>query len=186
MPRTERYMRHAVLFGLATTALISTGCASVYHTEVDGGFSDAPIRAAAGLPLQVDGMVGGQQGAPLAQAVAAAMPTSISGATVQYVPCEEYTECPGDHLVWTFGPPAARPASAHPPALSTNLNWIGPYRPAPNNVAVKLALFEGNNVVASTSGQVDASSPSDPAFQALIAAMTQSVLSGPGLLNWIY
>ncbi len=171
-------MRAACAAGL----LAMTGCASVYHVENDEAFSSAPLTAGTPVPLQVDGVVGGMQGEPLAQAVAAAMPP-VGGPNVQYAPCEAYTECPGDHLVWTFGPPAWRPASAYPPAISRNIDWIGNYRPAPNNIAAKLALFENGQVVGSASGQVDADSPSDPAFQAMVASMTRQVLSGPGFLD---
>ncbi len=171
--------------GIAAGALASTGCASVYHESASQDFSAAPLAAPGGLPLQVDGTVGTLRGAALAQAVAQAMPASAGGGDVHYAPCEAYSECPGDHLVWTFGPPAARPASAYPPAIARNIDWIGDYRPSPNNVTAKLALIENGNVVASASGQVDASSPSDPAFQALVAAMTRSVLSGPGIASWI-
>jgi hypothetical protein len=85
--------------------------------------------------------------------------------------------------VWTFGPADWRPASAHPPALSTNVNWFGDFRPATNNVTAKLALFQGGTVVASTSGQVHASGPDDPAFQSLIASMSSQVLSGPDIFD---
>jgi hypothetical protein len=174
---------------LAATCLCLTltGC-GVYNSSAGGGFSTSSLTAAgsgAGIPFQVDGKVGGIQGAPLAAAVGGAMPTSVAGATVHYAACEPYTECAGDHLVWTFGPPDARPASSHPPALGTNLNWFGSYEPAANNVTVKLALFQGGNVVASVSGQTDADSPNDPAFQALIAGMSQSVLSGPDIFDEI-
>jgi hypothetical protein len=161
-------MRAAVLFALASVALAATGCAPVYHTEIDGGFAQAPLTSPKGAALQVDGVVGGIEGEPLAQAVAAAMPSDVGGASFQY------------HLVWTFGPPAARPASAYPPAISRNIDWIGDYRPAPNNITAKLAVFENGDVVATTAGQVDANGPDDPAFKALIAAMTRAVLSRAG------
>jgi hypothetical protein len=67
--------------------------------------------------------------------------------------------------------------------VGTNLNWIGGYEPAANNVAVKVALFQGGNVVASVSGQTEADSPTDPAFQSLIANMAATVLSGPDILD---
>ncbi len=183
MFRPHGLMRAAVLFALASVALAATGCAPVYHTEIDGGFAQAPLTSPKGAALQVDGVVGGIEGEPLAQAVAAAMPSDVGGASFQYAPCEAYTECPGDHLVWTFGPPAARPASAYPPAISRNIDWIGDYRPAPNNITAKLAVFENGDVVATTAGQVDANGPDDPAFKALIAAMTRAVLSRPGWFN---
>jgi hypothetical protein len=161
------------------------GC-SVYQTDISGSFSEAALTtpgAAAGIPVQVDGKVGGVQGAPLATAVAAAMPTTVADAAVHYAPCAAYTECAGDHVVWTFGPPAARPTSAYPPFAAYNLNWLWGYQPAPNNVTVKVAVFQGGQVVSSASGQVDADNPGDPAFQALIADMSQAVLSSPGWFN---
>ncbi|HTJ64020.1 MAG TPA: hypothetical protein VL899_09425 [Alphaproteobacteria bacterium] len=180
MSRLRTYAT-ALSFGAFALAL---GACSTYNTATTGGFSDAALVAQTkGVPVQVDGSVGGVHGAPLATAVAAAMPTMVGGKSLQYAPCEPNTECAGDHLVWTFGPADWRPASAHPPALATNVNWFGDVRPAPNNVAVKLALFQGGTVVASTSGQVDVNNPDDPAFKALIATMTDEVLSGPDWLD---
>ncbi len=173
-------------FLLASVLLPLAGC-STYHSSAGGGFSDASLKnvgSSAGIPFQVDGKVGATQGAPLAAAVATAMPASVAGTTVHYTACEPYTECAGDHLVWTFGPPAARPASAYPPAAAYNLHWFG-YEPAANNVTVKVALFQGGNLVASASGQTNADSPNDPAFQSLIAGMSASVLSGPDVLDWL-
>jgi hypothetical protein len=166
---------------IATTFVLAlclplAGCAT-YHTQTGNDFSGA--RLATGIPFQVDGKVGSVQGTPLAAAVGAAMPASVGGSEFRYAACDAYTECPGDHLVWTFGPPAARPRSAYPPAIAVNLNWIGNYEPSPNNVTAKVALFQGGNVVASAAGQVDASDPSDPAFQAMIGQMSHAVLSGP-------
>jgi hypothetical protein len=172
---------------LASLLLPLAGC-STYHTTAGGGFSNASLTAAgsgSGIPFQVDGKVGNTQGAPLAAAVATAMPASVGGAAVHYAACEAYTECAGDHLVWTFGPPSARPVSAYPPAAAYNLHWFGNYEPAPNNVTVKVALFQGGNVVASTSGQTNADSPNDPAFQSLIAEMSGAVLSGPDVFDRI-
>lgn len=186
MFRPHGLMRAAVLFALASVALAATGCAPVYHTEIDGGFAQAPLTSPKGAALQVDGVVGGIEGEPLAQAVAAAMPSDVGGASFQYAPCEAYTECPGDHLVWTFGPPAARPTSAYPPALGTNVNWVGTWTPAPTNVTVKVALFQNGNVVSSAAGQVDAASPDDPAFKSLIASMTSTVLSPSYWPGWIF
>jgi hypothetical protein len=173
------------LLAAAGLCLTLAGC-SVYHTSAGGGFSGTDLTAAGtgpGIPLQVDGKVGGIQGAPLAAAVSSAMPASVAGTAVHYAACEPYTECAGDHIVWTFGPPDARPTSAYPPALGRNFNWFGDYQPAPNNVAVTVALFQGGNVVASTSGQTNADSPNDPAFQSLIAQMSASVLSGPDFFD---
>ncbi len=163
------------------------GCAT-YHTQAGSGFSSAALTAAGakgGLPFQVDGKVGGVQGAPLSTAVGAAMPASVGGTEFHYAACDAYTECAGDHLVWTFGPPAARPRSAYPPAMAVNLNLIGGYEPSPNNVTAKVALFQGGNVVASAAGQTDARDPSDPAFQAMISQMSHAVLSGPDAFDWI-
>jgi hypothetical protein len=172
--------------GLAILCLAMTGCSgSVYHAESYGGFSKAALEAQAGaegLQIQVDGSVGAVRGAPLAGAVAAAMPANLNGAPIRYTPCEAYSECPGDHLVWTFGPPAARPASAYPPAIAMNINWVGTYRPDPNNVTIKAALFQNGEVVSTAAGQVDGSAPDDPAFQATIRRIAYDVLSGPGLL----
>ncbi len=173
------------LLAAAGLCLTLAGC-STYHSSAGGGFSTADLTAAgagSGIPIQVDGKVGAVQGAPLAAAVSSAMPASVAGTAVHYAACEPYTECAGDHLVWTFGPPDARPASAYPPALGTNLNWFGDYRPAPNNVTVKVALFQGGNVVASASGQTKADTPNDPAFQGLIAALSADVLSGPDVFD---
>jgi hypothetical protein len=177
---------HSLRSGLAVLCLAMTGCSgSVYHVESYGGFSTAALEAQAGgdgLQIQVDGSVGAARGAPLAAAVAAAMPASVNGASIRYTPCEAYSECPGDHLVWTFGPPAARPASAYPPAIAMNVNWAGTYRPDPNDVTIKAALFQNGEVVSTAAGQVDALAPDDPAFQATIRRMASDVLSGPGLL----
>lgn len=177
--------RSVNVLAAAGLCLMLAGC-STYHSSAGGGFSTSGLTAAGsgpGIPFQVDGMVGSVQGAPLAAAVATAMPATVAGTPVHYGACEPFTECAGDHLVWTFGPPDARPASAYPPALGTNLNWFGHYQPAPNNVTVKVALFQGGNVVASTSGQTNADSPNDPAFQALIADMAATVLSGPDVFD---
>jgi len=170
----------------AGLCLMLAGC-GVYHTSTGGGFSASALTeagAGSGIPFQVDGKVGGVQGAPLAAAVATAMPATVAGTPVHYGACDPFTECAGNHLVWTFGPPAARPTSAYPAALGRNLNWFGDYEPASNNVSVKVALFQGGNVVASASGQTSADSPNDPAFQALIADMAASVLSGPDVFDW--
>jgi hypothetical protein len=80
---TVRFARPAALAGLIAIAIASGGCASVYHTEISDGFSAKPLTPAGGLPLQVNGVVGGQRGAPLAQAVADAMPASVGGVAVQ-------------------------------------------------------------------------------------------------------
>ena len=173
------------LLAAAGLCLTLAGC-STYHSSAGGGFSGTELTAAGtatGIPFQVDGKVGDIQGAPLAAAVNSAMTASVAGTAVHYAACEPYTECAGDHLVWTFGPPDARPTSAYPPALGRNLNWFGDYQPAPNNVTVKVALFQGSNVVASASGQTNADSPNDPAFQSLIANMSASVLSGPDFFD---
>jgi hypothetical protein len=180
------HTRLAVSLTLAAICLPLAGCAT-YHPAAGNGFSGkrlAEAGTAGGIQIQVDGKVGGVQGAPLAAAVSGAMPGTVAGTAVHYVACEPYTECPGDHLVFTFGPPAARPANAYPLSLATNVNWLG-YHPAPNNVTVKLALFQGGNPVASISGQTNADSPNDPAFQSLIASMSRSVLSGPDAFDWI-
>src|SRR5579859_1593467 len=127
--------------------LTAAGC-STYQSGVSGNFSSERLTTAGsgpGIALQVDGSVGGVRGAQLATAVASALPATVEGTAVHYAACEPYTECAGDHLVWTFGPPAARPASAYPPALGTNLNWFGSYEPSPTNVTVKVALFQGGN-----------------------------------------
>jgi len=182
MSRTNIFSLTVKLLSAASLIIALAGCSS-YHTQVTGGFSDSALAAHGALPIQVDGKVGGVQGAPLAAAVAAAMPSSVDGVKLQYAQCEAYTECAGDHLVWTFGPPEARPSSVHPPALSYNVNLIGPYEPAPNNVAVKVALFQGGHLVASASGQVDANNPDDPAFKSLIDEMSAQVLEGPDWLD---
>jgi hypothetical protein len=182
----DRKISSGLRAGLAVLCLAMTGCSgSVYHVESYGGFSNAALEAQSrteGLQIQVDGSVGAVRGAPLAAAVATAMPTSVNGAPIRYAPCEAFSECPGDHLVWIFGPPAARPASAYPPAIAMNINWVGTYRPDPNNVTIKAALFQNGEVVSTAAGQVDASAPGDPAFQATIRRMATDVLSGPGLL----
>jgi hypothetical protein len=165
--------------------LALAGC-STYHSSVSGNFSNQQLTSAgsgAGIPFQVDGSVGGVRGAPLAAAVATAMPATVDGTVVHYAACDPYTECAGDHLVWTFGPPSARPISVHPPALGMNVNWFSNYEPLPTNVAVKVALFQGGNPVASISGQTEAASPDDPAFKALIADMAAQVMSGPDVFD---
>jgi hypothetical protein len=180
----KRSMNLLAAVGLCLTL---AGC-STYQSSAGGGFSTADLTAAGtgpGIPLEVDGKVGGIRGAPLAAAVSSAMPASVAGTAVRYAACEPYTECAGDHIVWTFGPPAARPTSAYPPALGTNFNWFGDYQPAPNNVTVKVALFQGGNVVASASGQTNADSPNDPAFQSLIANLSANVLSGPDFFDGV-
>jgi hypothetical protein len=178
-----RLRTYATALGFGALALALSAC-NTYYTQTSRGFSDAALAAQAkGVPVQVDGSVGGVRGAALEKVVAAAMPTTVGDKALQYALCEPYTECAGDHLVWTFGPAEWRPVSAHPPALATNVSWFGDHRPADNNVAVKLALFQGGTVVASTSGQVDANGPDDPAFQSLIARMTHEVLSGPDWMD---
>lgn len=172
----------AAMFGIA--GLLS-GC-SVYQDEVHGSYAEASwsqLGSGAGIPVQVDGVVGSVGGDALSKAVASAMPTTLGGSAIHYAPCEANTECAGDHVVWTFGPPAARPASAYPPALGHNLNWFGSYQPVPNNVTAKVALIQGGRVVASAAGQVDANNPDDPAFRALIGEMTHSVMPGPSWLD---
>ena len=174
---------------LATLALLPllAGCAA-YHRQSGNDFSGEKLASASaksGIPFQVDGKVGNIQGAALASAVSAAMPTSVGGTEMHYAACAPYTECPGDHLVWTFGPPDARPRSAYPANTAYNLNWIGSYEPAPNNVTAKVALLQNGTVVASASGQVDADNPDDPAFKSMIAQMSESVLSGPDWFDWL-
>jgi hypothetical protein len=171
-------MRCALLLGAA----MLSGC-SVYQADSGDGLAGSSLIAAGagqGIAVQVDGSVGGARGAALAAAVADAMPRKIGDAPIRYAPCEAYTECAGDHIVWTFGPPAARPASAYPPALATNIDWIGPYQPAPDAVTVKVALIQNGDVVASASGQVEADKPDAPAFRDLIASMSAVVLPSPG------
>ena len=185
MSATVNRKRSMSMLAAVGIALTLAGC-STYHSAVSGNFSTERLTSAgsgAGIPFQVDGSVGGVRGTPLATAVAGAMPTTVAGTSVHYSACEPYTECAGDHLVWTFGPPAARPASAHPPALGTNLNWFGDYEPSPRNVTVKVALFQNGNPVASVSGQTDATGPNDPAFQSLIADMASEVMSGPDIFD---
>ncbi|MDB5392966.1 MAG: hypothetical protein JWM91_472 [Rhodospirillales bacterium] len=178
--------RLTVSLGLAALCLPLAGCAT-YHSAASNSFSSKRLADAGtggGIQIQVDGKVGGMQGAPLAAAIAAAMPATVDGTPVHYVACDPYTECPGDHLVFTFGPPAARPTTVYPPALAVNFNLLG-YHPAPNNVTAKLALFQGGNAVTSIAGQTNADSPSDPAFQSLIGNMSSSVLSGPDVVDRI-
>jgi hypothetical protein len=184
MSRTKTFSYVIKALGAASVSVALAGC-SVYNSHTGGGFSGSALTATSGLPIQVDGKVGGVQGAPLATAVVASMPASIDGTQLHYKACDAYTECAGDHLVWTFGPPDWRPASVHPAALSVNFNLFGSYRPAPNNVAVKVTLIQGGHIVASASGQVDADNPNDPAFRSLISDMSDEVLSGPDVLDWI-
>ena len=184
-----RAYRPRLSSALAALALLPplAGCAT-YHTHVGNGFSGETLAAASaksGIPFQVDGKVGNVQGAALASAISTAMPASVDGNEMHYAACAPYTECPGDHLVWTFGPPDARPRSAYPANTAYNLNWIGSYEPAPSNVTAKVALIQGGNVVASASGQVDADNPDDPAFKAMIAQMSDAVLSGPDWFDWL-
>ncbi len=170
----------------AFAGAMSLGGCSVYQDEVYGSFSESALTSAGagpGIAIQVDGKVGSAQGDKLATIVAAAMPVTIGDAKVRYAPCKQFTECPGDHIVWTFGPPSARPASAYPPALATNVGWIWGEERSPNNVTVKVAVFQGGNVVATAAGQVDAADPNDPAFKDLIESMSDSVLSAPGLID---
>lgn len=179
----------AVTKTLAVACLcLPLAACSAYHRQAGGGFSGDSLTTAGagpGIAFQVDGKVGATQGAALAAAVATAMPASVGGAAVHYAACAPYTECAGDHLVFTFGPPSARPPSAYPSAMGYNLNWFGNYEPEPNNVTVKVALFQGGNVVASASGQTEADSPNDPAFQSLIAELSETVLSGPDVFDWL-
>jgi hypothetical protein len=184
MSRTNIFSRHVKVLGGVCLVAGLAGC-SPYYTQVGGGFSGAALTAHGALPIQIDGKVGSAEGAPLAQAVAAAMPASVDGVKLEYAPCKPDTECPGDHLVWTFGPPEARPASVHPAALSYNVNLIGSYQPEPNNVAVKVMLIQGGHIVASASGQVDADNPDDPNFKSLIGDLSGQVLEGPDWLDWV-
>jgi hypothetical protein len=168
---------------ILASSLALGGC-TTYHQEVGGGFSDADLStlgAGTGIPLQVDGSVGGVSGAKLAAAVSTAMPSALGASNIHYRPCEPYTECSGDHVVWTFGPTAARPASNYPAALHVNLDWFGTYHPGADHVSAKVALFQGGNVVASADGQVDApQGADDPAFKAMIAEMSAAVMESPG------
>ena len=185
MSATVNRKRSTSMLVAVGLSLTLAGC-STYHSATSGNFSAERLASAgggAGIPFQVDGSVGGVRGAPLATAVAGAMPATVGAAAVHYTACEPYTECAGDHLVWTFGPPDARPASAYPPAVGRNLNWIGDYQPSPTNVSVKVALFQNGNPVASISGQTDAASPNDPAFQSLIAGMAAKLMSGPDVFD---
>ena len=189
--RNRKHLANA--FAVAKTFAVVGIClplaaCSAYHRQTSWGFSGDSLTSAGagpGIAFQVDGKVGDTQGAPLATAVATAMPATVGGAAVHYAACAPYTECAGDHLVFTFGPPDARPTSAYPPAMGYNLNWFGNYEPAANNVTVKVALFQGGNVVASASGQTEAGSPNDPAFQSLIAQLSETVMSGPDAFDWL-
>ena len=185
MSATVNRKRPMSMLAAVGFTLTLAGC-STYHSATSGNFSTERLTSAgsgAGIPFQVDGSVAGVRGAPLATAVAGAMPATVAGTSVHYTACEPYTECAGDHLVWTFGPPAARPSSAYPAALGTNLNWIGDYEPSPTNVSVKVALFQNGSPVASVSGQTDAASPTDPAFQSLIASMAATVMDGTDVFD---
>ncbi len=167
MPKALPVPHPALALSLAIAIAGSlAGCAPVYHDEVFGSYSTSALTtagAASGIPIQVDGKVG--------------------DAAVHYAPCAAYTECTGDHVVWTFGPPAARPASAYPSALATNIDWIGPYTPAPDNVAVKVAVIQHGTIVATAAGQVDADNPDSAAFQDLIASMARRVMPADGWLD---
>ena len=169
-------------------ALTLGGCA-VQQVEVDEGFSDAALAgqgSGAGIPVQVDGAVGDARGAALATAVTGAMPTDVAGTSVHYAACEPYQECAGDHVVWTFGPPSARSPWNYPAALHLNVGWIGDYAPGPSHVTAKVALFQGGNVVATAEGQVDApDGANDPAFRAMIEAMSRAIFAGHGLIDEI-
>ena len=182
--RFAHYLRVAAILVVAAA---TAGC-SVYQASVDDGYSGAALTAqAAGIPLQVDGAVGAVRGAALAASVAAAMPASIDGTPVQYAPCEPFAECAGDHVVWTFGPPTARAASNYPAEFHVNVDWIGGYQPSPTKVTALVAVFQGNNVVARASGQVDApDGANDPAFKAMIESMSRAVFLGPPLLDGIF
>lgn len=185
MSATVNRKRSMSMLAAASFILTLAGC-STYHAATSGNFSTERLTSAgggAGIPFQVDGSVAGVRGAPLATAVAGAMPATVAGTAVHYTACEPYTECAGDHLVWTFGPPAARPASAYPAALGRNLNWFGDYEPSPTNVSVKVALFQNGEPVASVSGQTDAANPTDPAFQALVAKMASEVMDGTDIFD---
>ena len=158
------------------------GC-STYHSASTEGYSGERLTqmgAGNGIALQVDGQVGGIRGAPLAAAVAAAMPTTVENTTVRYAPCEPYGECAGDHVVWTFGPPPARSSWSYPPALSLNVDWIGDGYPSKTKIAAEATLFQNGNPVATVSGQVSADNPNDPAFQSMIGEMSRSILTAPG------
>ena len=171
------------ILSLALFCFAGAGCA-VERTEVGGGVSPPALAAqgaASGIPIQVDGKVGGSRGPALAAAVASAMPGEISGSNVHYAPCTPYEECPGDHVVWTFGPPSVRPASDYPPALHLNVDWFGDYRPSPDSITASVALFQDGNVVATAEGQVDApGGAEDPAFRTMIGLMSRAIFSGSG------
>ena len=164
-------------------SLLAAGCA-VFHQEVDDGYSGDALAAqstAGGVPLQVDGSVSGLSGNPLAALVGGAMAASAGGSALRYTPCNP--DCAGDRIVWTFGPPAARPVTAYPAAFHVPLEWFDNGQPSATNVSAEVALFQGSRVVASASGQVDApEGANDPAFKAMIAEMSHAILSGP---NWI-
>ncbi len=180
-------MKNTSLFGKLRLAAIGltfalSGCSS-YHSAGTNGYSDAGLTAVggtSGIPLQVDGQVGGLRGAPLTAIVAAAMPTTVDGAAVHYAPCEDYSECAGDHVVWTFGPPPARSNWSYPPALSVNVNWIGNPYPSKDKIAAEATLFQNGEPVSTVSGQVTAEGPNDPAFQSMISEMSGRLLTGPG------
>ena len=185
MSATDNRKRPMSMLAAVGFTLTLAGC-STYHSAASGNFSTERLTSGGGgtgIRFQVDGSVAGVRGAALATAVAGAMPATVAGTAVHYAACEPYTECAGDHLVWTFGPPAARPSSAYPAALGTNLNWFGDYEPSPTNVSVKVALFQNGNPVASVSGQTDAASPNDPAFQSLIASMASQVMDGTDIFD---
>ena len=171
--------------GTVSLALTCAGCA-VYHSETTGGFSGAGIAdlgAGSGIPFQVDGSVAGVRGSALAAAVGAGMPATIESKTVHYIPCAPYTECAGDHVVWTFGPPPMRSSANYPSALHFNPAWIGSYRPATTRVAATVSIFQGGALVSTAAGQVDApEGVNDPAFKAMISELSGTVLS-TGLLG---
>jgi hypothetical protein len=169
-------------FAVMSMALAVAGCSS-YHSAGTNAYSAAgltEVGAAGGIPLQVDGQVGGIRGAPLTAVVAAAMPATVDGAKVHYAPCEDYSECAGDHVVWTFGPPPARSNWSYPPALSVNVNWIGNPYPSKDKIAAEATLFQNGEPVSTVSGQVTADGANDPAFQSMISEMSGRLLTGPG------
>jgi hypothetical protein len=185
----DRARRGMGVLTVALLALALGGCA-VQRSEVDEGFSGEALTAqgtGAGIPVQVDGVVGNARGAALAASVTGAMPTEVAGTAVHYAACEPYQECPGDHVVWTFGPPSARSSWNYPAAFHFYPGWIGSYEPGPNHITAIVALFQGDNVVATADGQVDApNGADDPAFRAMIDQMSRAIFSGPGLLDGIF
>jgi hypothetical protein len=80
-------MLHFRTYAASLGLCMALAACGTYNTQVSNSFSDTALGAqAGGVPVQVDGSVGSVRGAPLATAVAAAMPKTVAGKPAQYAP----------------------------------------------------------------------------------------------------